>query len=83
MGDESEELSHDAAEFFAGAEIGAAGEQLIRDGLGFGVIVLFVETFMDDAESCGAAAERIEAASAVGGSESAAIFKRDLSSRAS
>ena len=79
--DEREELGHDAAEFFAGAEFWAAGEELIGDGLDLGVSVLFVETFMDDAESGGSTAERIEAASAMSGSEAAAIFQRDLSSR--
>ncbi len=74
LGDESEELGHDAAEFFAGAEFGGAGEELVGDGLGFGVIVLFVHVFMDDAKSGGGATERIEAAPSVSGSVAAAIF---------
>ena len=80
LGDESEKLRHDAAEFVTGAKFGTAGEEFVGDGLDFGVRALFVEAFMNDAESGGCAAEWIEAAPTMGGSVAAAILQRDLSS---
>ena len=74
LGDESEELGHYATNVFAGAKFRASAEELIGNGASFGVVGLFVKTFMDDAKSGGAAAERIEAASTMSGSEAAAIF---------
>jgi hypothetical protein len=65
LSDEREKLGHDAAEFFAGAEIGAAGEQLIRDGLGFGVIDFFELALVDDAQLVGVAVVRISATASV------------------
>ena len=82
LGDESEELGHDAAKLFASAEVGAAGEEFVGDGLEFGVILFFEQMIVDEAESRVAAAKRIEAASTVGGSVAAAIFERYLVSSA-
>jgi len=77
LSDESEKLSHDAADIFASAKFGASAKKLFGDGADFGVGGFFVEAFMDDAESGGGAAKWIEAAPAVSGSEAAAIFFRD------
>lgn len=78
LGDESEEFSHDAAEFFTSAEFRAAGEKFVGDGLEFGVVLFFEQMLVDEAKSRVAAAERIEAAPAVSGGVSAAIFERNL-----
>jgi len=75
LGDKGEEFGHDAAEFFASAEFGAAGEEFVGDGLEFGVVLFFEQMLVDEAESGIAASERIEAAAAMGGCVAAAIFE--------
>ena len=78
LGDESEEFGHDAAEFFASAEFRTAGEEFVGDGLEFGIVLFFEQMIVDQAKSGVAAAERIQAATAMSGSVSAAIFEWNL-----
>lgn len=65
LGDESEELGHDAAEFFAGAKFGGAGKELIGDGLSLGVIGFFHVALVNNAEFIGGVHVGIQAALSV------------------
>ena len=74
LGDHGEKLGGDAADVIAVLKVWAAGEKFGGDRLGFGVIALFGETFMNDAKSGGGTAKWIEAAPAMSRSVATAIF---------